>query len=85
MKEYKAIYKCRKCGKSFGEAITGDERLARKTLICACLETPSGEPMSPTLYFPHSCDNGDLGVADFIGWEKEVKEEFEPYENGFLF
>ena len=85
MTEYRAIYKCRKCGACFGNTVTGDENLAQKTLICACIGTPSGEAQAPALHFPHSCANGDFGVADFIGWQKEEKREITTYKFGFSF
>lgn len=85
MIEYKAIYKCRFCQKSFKDAITGNKDLAEKVLMSVCYDIPINEPQSPTMYRPHYCENGSMGVADFIGWEKEETPEHEYFTGDLPF
>ena len=79
---YNQIYRCRKCGKEFcpvtthGRTATGKDmnefvRRANGTSKYA------SERMAlvPKLYAQHNCKNGDIGVADFIGYERMVMED----------
>lgn len=61
---YNQIYRCRKCGKEFCPVTTHERSAAGKDI---------SERMTlvPKLYAQHNCDNGDIGVADFIGYEKQ--------------
>lgn len=44
-------------------------RMYRQAITLACLGILS-QPQAPTLIEPHSCKNGDFGVADFQGFRK---------------
>lgn len=79
---YNQVYRCRKCGKEFcpvtthGRTATGKDmnefvRRANGTSKYA------SERMAlvPKLYAQHNCKNGDIGVADFIGYEKMAMKD----------
>lgn len=73
MKTYRAMYRCRLCGKAFyyGEAV--DARTAAAYMI-GCIVT--GEDPQLHLLEPHDCGRPfeSMGLADFIGWDvEEVK------------
>lgn len=69
---YKAVYKCRMCGKVFKHENITDEKHA-----VACLEERhigirgTVWPSPPRMTETHICDGGSLGLADFQGWQKE--------------
>ncbi len=74
---YKAMFKCRLCGKVYENgAATANRKIVKKAMLhLVCTGKPS-EPQAPLLLELHYCneyDNGDIGIADFIGW-KEVPE-----------
>ncbi len=71
---YIAKYKCRLCGKEYESVITG-EVLARRCMYQTVYGIKSGEPLCPTIYEMHHCDNGSFGISDFLGFKKEIKEE----------
>lgn len=66
--EYKAKYLCRLCKKEYRTGITAGRAVASKETILILHNL--GKPDSPTLLTVHYCDNGGIGVADFIGWER---------------
>ena len=72
---YKAMYKCRLCGKVFeGSTATGNKDLAFKAMLCLVTTGKPSEPQAPLLLTTHFCkgyENGEMGVADFIGWKEE--------------
>jgi len=65
-------YKCRMCGEKFAEAHTTPEN-AEKTLICLLTGIPFSSlkliGTMPVMITAHSCDNGNRGLADLIGYE----------------
>ena len=75
---YHQIYRCRKCGNEFCPVTVHTE-----TVMCIDLNNflnrVNGElewdhqemPLAPRLYRTHTCPNGDIGVGDFIGYQKE--------------
>lgn len=78
---YYQIYKCRKCRNEFGSPAPrseGDVFLELKNFhIMANGEVkypPEEMPSTPRLYREHNCPNGDIGVGDFIGYQKEEEE-----------
>ena len=72
---YNQIYKCRKCGEEFCPVTTRGFEEASVSMT-NFIERANGatniyRPLSPTLYVRHYCKNGNIGVADFIGYEKQ--------------
>lgn len=71
--QYKAIYKCRLCGKVYSNLTAAADLVERSMLEQAAGtfgEVPLGQPMTKT----HSCADGSLGLADFQGWEAALDE-----------
>lgn len=72
MIEYKAIYKCRMCGEEFISAATGSVDVAIKNMVkvtTGCeIKQFIGCPVNATSM--HSCSDGSLGLADFLGFRK---------------
>ena len=79
MSEYRAIYKCRLCVEEFVSAVTGNADIAIKHMV----SVTSG--YNPTEYIGapitektmHSCKDGSMGFADFLGFQK-VEDGNEP-------
>jgi hypothetical protein len=71
-----AVYKCRLCGGKFRTAQAGEKPATRcMQMLHVGLLNP--DPMAPTMTTTHRCGGdhaGSLGVADFLGWEKEAEE-----------
>ena len=66
---YKAVCKCRLCGEEFEcGAVTGNEYLAFNSIIEMSLQRYT-ILQAPHLIEIHSCKNGNIGCADFIGWK----------------
>ena len=78
MTYYHQIYRCRKCGKEHCP-ITVHSEAAALLEAQNFYNRANGElkwdhddmPLAPRLYTLHTCENGDFGVCDFIGWTKE--------------
>lgn len=75
---YNQIYKCRKCGAEFCPVTVHTETVMYIELnnflnrVNGELERDHKEmPLAPRLYRAHTCPNGDIGVGDFIGYQKE--------------
>ena len=60
---YKFTYKCRLCGEVFTNAMTGNEDLAKVTLITAGVRA---QVSKETL---HACNDTDCGIADLVGYK----------------
>lgn len=75
---YKATYKCRLCGAVYHRGGPADEEsraLVTATMIAAGVKI--SDPMAPTPQAVHVCRGryaDSIGVADFLGFEKETKE-----------
>lgn len=67
MAEYRATYKCRLCGGTFTDAITGKYIAKTETLMIAC--GSSGEYGTQRKMI-HNCNDGNIGLADFLGFQK---------------
>lgn len=75
---YNQIYRCRKCGKEFCP-VTTHGRTAAGNDMNEFIRRANGTPkyisermaLVPKLYAQHKCNNGDIGVADFIGYERQ--------------
>ena len=72
MIEYRAIYKCRLCGKEFVSAATGSADIAIKHMVTVTTGIKPlefiGNPIEETSM--HSCKDGSMGLADFLGFRK---------------
>lgn len=72
---YKAMYKCRLCGKVYDSGTaTGNRKLVEKAMYMLVIMGKISEPQAPSMQTVHFCDsfeNGNIGVADFIGWKEE--------------
>lgn len=75
---YNQIYKCRKCGEEFCPITTHGRTTVGKDMT-EFIRRANGTPkymsermvLVPKLYAQHNCKNGDIGVADFIGYERQ--------------
>lgn len=72
MIEYQAIYKCRLCGEEYTSKVTTSidtviENFLHVTTGCK-IKRFIGSPITKTSM--HSCADGSLGMADFIGFKK---------------
>lgn len=72
MTEYRAIYKCRLCGEEYVSAIAGSADMAIKNMVVITVEFDSGQRiLNPvTKLSMHSCKDGSMGLADFLGFRK---------------
>ena len=72
MSEYRATYKCRLCGEEFVSAATGNEDIAIKNMVVITAECDLGQRiLNPiTKLSMHSCKDGSMGLADFLGFRK---------------
>lgn len=74
MSEYRAIYKCRLCGEEFESAVTTRENIAMKHMVIVTTGYKSteniGTPVTETSM--HSCKDGSMGLADFLGFRKAI-------------
>lgn len=66
--EYKAKYLCRLCKKEYRTGLTTGRAVAAKETMLMLHNL--ARPDMPELLAVHYCDNGGIGVADFIGWER---------------
>lgn len=79
--EYVATFQCRLCKKAFETARTGAD-----IANIAMLELVAGCPTQKTVKMTnvHSCSDGSLGMADFVGFKKYEKEDERPvYDSEF--
>lgn len=71
----KLMYKCRQCGKKYSEReINCSQELVGEIIVHLCLDDYYHEPesgLSVLLREYHFCENGAVGLADFIGIVKE--------------
>lgn len=69
--EYKAVYRCRLCGKEYQTGATAGEVIANACMYELAAGLSGTVPMAPRKIEPHCCPDGSLGVADFLGWKAE--------------
>ncbi len=74
MSDYGALFKCRLCGETFITAKTGGRKVAERAALFASMGKVS-EPQAPTLHDIHICENGGIGIADFLGFKEGVDDE----------
>lgn len=71
---HRAVYKCRLCGEVYKAAPVAGKDIALMCMIELQTGIRGTIPCAPTIMEPHYCGGdhaGDLGLADFQGWEKE--------------
>lgn len=74
MSGYSALFKCRLCGETFTASEAGGRKVAEKAAIFASIGK-SSEPQAPTLHDIHICENGGIGIADFLGFKERKGDE----------
>lgn len=68
-----ATYKCRLCGKEYVKCSTGTDRSSLQLAVdivyrATAIKEPK-DGMEPALWELHWCEDGSLGVADFLGFK----------------
>ena len=79
--EYQSQYKCRRCESLFSDGTgTGNDKRAEACIwyLAGVSVPPAPDSQEPTLFWPHACDDGGIGMADFIGWSCKNAFEFVP-------
>ena len=71
----KGYYKCRLCGTSFYNCAT-NRKIASDIIIDICVHGKSKVIQAPGMIGFHSCDDGSLGIADFIGFKRENENDY---------
>ena len=71
---YMSQFKCRLCGEIFAPSAAGGTKAAEKAAVFASMGTQS-EPNAPTLHDIHICNNGGIGIADFLGFVEGEGDE----------
>lgn len=74
MSGYSALFKCRLCGETFSASEAGGRKTAQRVALFASMGTVS-EPQAPTLHDIHICENGGIGIADFLGFKERTGDE----------
>ena len=69
--KYKQMFKCRACGKEYGTGFDGTIDLQHVSVTMSRICT--GNNTGFFMFDGHRCEDGKIGVADFIGFE-EVKD-----------
>lgn len=67
-------YKCRLCGTSFYNCVA-NSKTAFDIITDICIYGKSKVIQAPDMIGFHSCDDGSLGIADFIGFKKENEND----------
>lgn len=73
MKRYLAIFKCRLCGETFVAKEAGGRQTALRTAIFASMGKMP-EPNAPTMNDIHTCEDGSIGISDFIGYKEKGED-----------
>lgn len=75
MAVYETMYKCRLCGEIYPHSVTMDRLIAFKA-ICSCIsDAEFKDGIKPDLYELHSCKDGNMGIADFLGIKETQNAE----------
>lgn len=73
MKMHYALFKCRLCGETYITSGTGDRKTAMKSAINAAIGKVT-DPQAPELHDIHVCENGGIGIGDFIGFKEGTED-----------
>jgi len=68
LREVRFLYKCRRCGKVFGNSYAGEDFGFRR-LINAVKNIKEGPGKDVSLFDIHRCSKNSNGIADLIGYE----------------
>lgn len=82
--QYKAVYRCRLCGKEYRPGITTDQAMAVAHMEELAAGLCGTVPVAPRLTEPHPCHDGSLGVADFLGWKADYSHVYDESLSGLL-
>lgn len=69
MEKYRAIYRCRACGKVFLPERC-NEKIIRKAMAEFAFNESLHSKRCGTGMNAHECENGDIGFTDFVGFRK---------------
>ncbi len=70
---YKSLYRCRLCGKKYHGLTSAHSRPdAMSYMVNHTVGVRGVYANEPTQLHVHECDNGGLGVAEFLGMEKAL-------------
>ncbi len=76
MEKYKAVYKCRLCGRVYQNGTTTGEKMAWACMMEINVGITGTVALAPTMTETHCCGGqyaGSFGLADFQGWECEAE------------
>jgi DNA-directed RNA polymerase subunit RPC12/RpoP len=68
MREVQFLYKCRHCGKIYGNSYAGEDFGFRR-LVNAVKNIKEGAGYDIHLYDVHTCNKNSCGIADLIGYK----------------
>ncbi|WP_297419109.1 hypothetical protein [Clostridium sp.] len=68
------IYKCRRCGKLSKNTHVPDGVIALSCIVNNIKTPKEWNGVLPELVGVCSCEDGNLGISDLIGFEKDKKE-----------
>ena len=70
MVEYRAVYKCRLCGKVFENGITGSGCVAGIAIRLTTEDNFIQSGIYGHRHITHNCEDGSFGFADYQGFKK---------------
>lgn len=65
--KFNITYKCRLCGEQFINGGTNYEEIAEDMLLNTITNDPHCFSSSVPRLWSHDCEDGNIGIADFIG------------------
>ena len=63
-----AQYRCRLCKKKYYNGTIGSDKIAEREMYLLVTGNKASDPIAPLMTTVHHCKNGNIGLADFIGW-----------------
>lgn len=70
-KTYRAVYKCRLCGRIVDSGARAGRAVAMKETSLLVNGIPSKNGAHIAMVIWHICDNAEIGICDFHGWKEE--------------
>jgi len=71
---YKTLYNCPLCGKTFTDMPTGD-LITRNDIVVIETKGKCRRSVAPRQNIIHHCSNGNIGFAEFIGFKRMEDEK----------